>query len=251
MLRFSLRRRQPSASANDEPGPTSPASETLHVNRTSSTWLNFRKRTISVESISSLFTGVGRGSESTLLRRESQNSTSGGSMTGGPNNARLMRTHKMCTKSGEVVEIFFGYDALTVDGRPVAYGDVVFWSHSASHWKLTYMSLTSGKRREIVLYPYDREKGPLPSDLTEMIEQRIARLVKDQTGCTTERAIRMATREATETELQQAITTMEGSLRQASNAAALGKSPDDDGGGVIEEGDEGGAGPPGEAGNRA
>ena len=146
-----------------------------------------------------------------------------------------MRSHKMQTKSGQPVDIFFGYESLTLDGRVVSYNDVVYWSHSASHWKLTYVSVSSGKRREVVLYPIDKDKGPLPSDLTEMIEIRLARLVKDQTGCTDERAIRMTTKEATEGELREVLATMETSLANDKMTDRLAKSPDDEHGGIIVE----------------
>jgi len=181
---------------------------------------------------------------------------SGASVTGG-NNAKLMRSHKMQTKSGQPIEVqffspntraeprkltaaagqqvFFGYESLTVDGRAVSYNDVVYWSHSASHWKLTFISPSSGKRRELILYPIDKDKGPLPSDLTELIELRLARLVKDRLGCTTERALRLTTKEASEGELQEALVTAEGAR---SVDRQLGKSPDDDTGGVILEEDE-------------
>ena len=77
----------------------------------------------------------------------------------------------------------------------------------------------------------DKDKGLLPSDLTEMIEVRIARLVKDQTGCTAERAIRLTTKEASESELEQAMSSMETVLSEK-----LGKSVDSEG--MIPEGDE-------------
>ena len=112
MLRFSLRRRSKQSTPPTTPFPGEEGA--VHVNRTSNAWLNFRKRTISVESVSSLFTSIGRGSDTSLSRRESQNSISGASLTSATNNSRLMRTHKMILKSGSIVEIYFGYDALTI-----------------------------------------------------------------------------------------------------------------------------------------
>lgn len=145
-----------------------------------------------------MFTGVAR---SDSVRKESQNSVSGTSVTGS-GNAKLMRTHKMQTKSGEPIEVYFGYDSMSLNSRSISYGDVVFWSHSASHFTMTYLSKQSGRRKDIVMYPVD--KGPKPSDLTEMLSVRIARLVADQTGCSEEKAMRMATAKANDEELKEA-----------------------------------------------
>jgi len=199
MLRFSMRKKDVKKEEEEEEAMTESSKEIVRVNYTSRAWLaSLRKRTLSVESLSNMFSGVGRQDHG---RRESLNSA-GGSLTGG-GNTKLMRTHKMQTKSGEPVEIYFGYDALSVNGRSIPYGDVVFWSHSASHFTMTYLSKTSGRRKDIVLYPTD--KGPKPSDLTDMLGKRIARLVADQTGCSEEKAIRMATAKANESELREAV----------------------------------------------
>ena len=209
MLRFSLRKtpakEHPKREATTEEEVVADGGKetAVRVNYTSRAWLaSLRKRTLSVESLSNMFSGVGRQDTN---RRESLNS-GGGSLTGG-SNSKLMRTHKMQTKSGEPVEIYFGYDALSINGRSIGYGDVVFWSHSASHFTMTYLSKTSGRRKDIVLYP--TEKGPKPSDLTDMLGVRIARLVADQTGCSEEKAMRMATAKANETELREAVQALE------------------------------------------
>lgn len=204
MLRFSLRRtKEPpksrEATEDDLNGtPADTNTETVRVNYTSRTWLaNLRKRTLSVESLTNMF-AVGRSDHG---RRESANSA-GGSLTGG-NNTKLMRSHKMQTKSGDPVEVYFGYDNMSVNGRLIQYSDVVFWSHSASHFTMTYISKSTGQSKNMVMYPTD--KGPRPSDLTDMLSARIARLVADQTGCSEEKAMRMATAKANEAELQEAM----------------------------------------------
>jgi hypothetical protein len=210
MLRFSLRRTKPAASlpaqqeeARQEAEPAVQQNETVRVNYTSRAWLaNLRKRTLSVESLSNMFSGVGRTEHG---RRESLNSA-GGSITGG-SNSKLMKTHKMQTKAGDTVEVYFGYDALSINGRAIPYSDVVFWSHSASHFTMTYLSKSSGRRKEVMLYP--TEKGPRPSELTDMLGTRIAKLVADQTGCSEEKAMRMATAKANEAELREAVEAIE------------------------------------------
>ena len=228
MLRFSLRKaKEPTrGSAHAAAGEEDQADgNVVRVNYTSRTWLaSLRKRTLSVESLSNMFT-----TRSDSVRRESQNSTSG-SLSGG-NNSKLMRSHKMQTKSGDPVDIYFGYDALSINGRSIAYGDVVFWSHSASHFTMTYLSKASGRRKDVVLYP--TEKGPKPSSLTEMLGTRIARLVADQTGCSEEKAMRMATAKANESELREAVQALDehisetgttGNISNSNNSAASNNS---------------------------
>lgn len=208
MLRFSLRRsKEPQklkeAEEDLQADGEATNKDTVRVNYTSRTWLaNLRKRTLSVESLSNLFSSVGRTDHG---RRESANSMTG-SITGG-SNSRLMRTHKMQTKSGDPVEVYFGYDALSINGRSISYADVVFWSHSASHFTMTYLSKSTGRRKDVVLYA--TEKGPRPSDLTDMLSVRIAKLVADQTGCSEEKAMRMATAKANEAELKEAVQALE------------------------------------------
>lgn len=216
MLRFSMRKSPAKSSGatgasattgaetaeahHDETHHAADASkEQVRVNYTSRAWLaSLRKRTLSVESLSNMFSSVGRQDPN---RKESLNSGAG-SLTGG-SNSKLLKTHKMQTKSGEPVEVYFGYDALSINGRSIGYSDVVFWSHSASHFTMTYLSKSSGRRKDVVLYP--TEKGPKPSELTDMLGVRIARLVADQTGCSEEKAMRMATAKANEAELREAV----------------------------------------------
>ncbi|KAH9261076.1 hypothetical protein BASA81_000780 [Batrachochytrium salamandrivorans] len=167
----------------------------------SRTWLStLRKRTMSVDSFSNIFSPS---SATQGTRKYSANSNGGASITSMGGTTKLMKSHRMQTKNGDAVELYFGYDALSMNGRSIAYGEIVFWSHSASHFTMTFLlKNTAAKRKDVVLYPTTH--GPKPSEITEMISMRIARLLADQTGCSEEKAIRMATQRANEHDLKQA-----------------------------------------------
>jgi hypothetical protein len=122
--------------------------------------------------------------------------------TGGPDpwtrKNRLMHPHKVKTKNGTIVEVFFGSESMSIDGTPFKYAEMVLWSHSPSCFKLTTMQ--SNEQIEIILYPC--EDGPSTTELNEMIGMRVAQLVTEQTGCSEEEARILATKEATDAEMR-------------------------------------------------
>lgn len=155
-----------------------------------------------------------------------------------------MRTHKMQLKSGDPVDLYFGYDALSMNGRSIAYGEIVFWSHSASQFTMTFLVKNTAKRKDIALYP--TAHGPKPSEVTDMLSMRIARLLADQTGCSEERAVRLATTKANDAEVKQATDQldvhvieeklmMNGSARLHGSGAATAKKYGEDGSGEFQQ----------------
>lgn len=211
MLLFSRKSRdgglgkKPSPGESPRPDPSPVEAKEPTPPSSSRTWLStLRKRTMSVDSFSNIFSpSSSSGGGAQGGRKYSANSNGGASITSMGGTTKLMKSHRMQTRNGDAVELYFGYDALSMNGRSIAYGEIVFWSHSASHFTMTFLlKNTAAKRKEVVLYPTTH--GPKPSEITEMISMRIARLLADQTGCSEEKAIRMATQRANDNDLRQA-----------------------------------------------